>query len=113
MPSVPTVVEARAYMSEQAQRFADETIQLAIDAERVAQAQAIRLPIDPVLPPSPTYLPADLKEALLRRVSRNLALRALPIGQQTGLDGGPGLRVSRVDPEIIRLEAPYSGPWVA
>ncbi len=47
----------------------------------------------------------DLREALMRRVARNLALRNLPLGVQA--DEGGGVRIGSSDPEVRRLEAPY------
>ena len=46
-----------------------------------------------------------LAEALLRRVKRNLAMRALPLGVQTDELGAT--RIGSTDPEVRRLEGPY------
>lgn len=76
----------------------DATIQGAIDAETSAQAGKCRI-ADPV--------PADLDEALKRRVVRNLAMRKLPLAMAQGdADSGP-IMLPGNDPEVRRLEAPY------
>ena len=49
--------------------------------------------------------PSPLREAVLRRVARNLAQRKVPLGIQEGELGN--LRVLGRDSEINRLEAPY------
>lgn len=77
----------------------DEEIQTALTAETRAQARVCRIP--------DTY-PADLAEALKRRVARNLAARSIPVAQITSFDGGQ--QVSRVpawDSEVRRLEGPF------
>lgn len=51
--------------------------------------------------------PPDLRQALLRRVQRNLAMRRLPLAVNFGdADGGPLVLPGR-DPEVRRLENPY------
>lgn len=56
----------------------------------------------------PAAYPADLREALLRRVARNLAARAVPVASFTAFDGGAtSTRVPGRDPEVRRLEAPH------
>lgn len=59
--------------------------------------QANRCRVDP-------YTDA-LGEALCRRVAHNLAMRGIPLGVQ--FDEAGGTRISSVDPEVRRLEAPY------
>lgn len=69
----------------------------ALAAERSAQAANCR--IDPYT--------ADLREALLRRCARNLAMRGIPLAVLQG-DGETGSVVlPRNDPEVRRLEGPY------
>lgn len=48
---------------------------------------------------------APLASALVRRVSRSLAMRNLPLGVL--MDETGATRVGSVDPEVRRLEAPY------
>jgi hypothetical protein len=52
--------------------------------------------------------PADLGEALKRRVQRNLSMKSLPLGLQSGASeaGQWTIRVGS-DPEVKRLEAPF------
>jgi len=51
--------------------------------------------------------PDSLREALLRRVARNLAMRRLPLAMAGGdADGGPAI-IPGNDPEVRRLERPY------
>lgn len=49
--------------------------------------------------------PDDLREALIRRVARNLAMGALPLGVQATEVGG--MVLGGKDPEVRRLEAPW------
>lgn len=97
---VPTMEDVREYLDGTGGTSAeDQTIQAALDAERAAQARICNIP--------DTY-PADLAEALCRRVARNLAARAMPIAQITSFDSGQMVnRVPRTDPEVIRLEGPF------
>lgn len=82
--------------------WTDTQIQGAIDAEAAAQAAACRIP-DPV--------PADLLEALKRRVARNLAMRGLPLAVLQGdAEVGSSILPGR-DPEVRRLEGPHR-KWV-
>lgn len=76
--------------------FTDAEIQDALDAETDAQRRACRVPA--------TY-PNDLRQALLRRVARNLALRQLPIMVLRGdAEAGSVVPPGR-DAEVRRLEA--------
>jgi hypothetical protein len=78
--------------------FTDDALQGALDAEKDDQARRLRAGV--VVTDHPA-----LVEALHRRVARNLALRALPLGIATGEDSA--IRVGFRDPEIRRLESPY------
>lgn len=76
----------------------DDEVQDALDAEAAAQRGVCRVP---------AAYPADLRQALLRRVARNLALRGLPLAVLRG-DAESGDTVLRGhDPEIRRLEGPH------
>lgn len=87
--------------------WTDEAIAAALAAETEAQSRVCTI--------APEWLteegayPADLAEALCRRVAHNLALRALPLGVQTTLTDGAvaATRVGGSDAEVRRLEAPY------
>lgn len=78
----------------------DDQIQQALTAEIADQNARCRIPTDP------DAFPAALAEALRRRVARNLAMRAIPLGVQTDAELG-GLRLGSKDPEVLRLEAPH------
>jgi hypothetical protein len=74
-------------------------ISSALTAEAAAQRARCRIP---------AAYPADLAEALKRRVARNLAARAVPVATFTSFDGqATSQRVPMLDAEILRLEAPY------
>lgn len=72
----------------------DEEIQDALDAEAAAQRGVCRIPAE---------YGADLREALLRRVQRNLAMRGQPGVVVPGDDDRPSF-VPTNDPEVRRLE---------
>lgn len=92
-----TLAEVKDYLGDSS--WSDADIQGALDAETAAQnnrCQAI------------TPRPADLDEALKRRVARNLAARAVPLQEFSSFDSGATVqRVTRTDPEVVRLEGPY------
>jgi hypothetical protein len=93
---IPDLAEVKEYLG--ASSWPDEEITEALTAETAAQAVNCRIPA--------TY-PADLGEALKRRVARNLALRGVPLSVQQGdADTSPAY-IPRIDPEIRRLEAPH------
>jgi len=86
--------------------WTEDQITEALNAEIANQARICRVPVATVEEPDPDY-PADLAEALKRRVARNLALRPLPLGIQTTMtpEGASQLRIG-FDYEIRRLEGP-------
>lgn len=76
----------------------DDEITEALDAEASAQRDVCRVP---------AAYPASLREALLRRVARNLALRRLPLMVLRGdAEAGDTVLPGR-DPEVRRLEGPH------
>ena len=94
--SLATLDELRDYLG--ATSATDPELTTALHAERAAQAQRCR--IDPY-----TH---ELREAVMRRVARNLAARSVPVATWTSFEGGAtGTRVPNTDAEIRRLEAPY------
>lgn len=101
MPA-PDLTAAKAYLGQLAVNFTDGQIQEALAAETAAQAAAINV----------GSYPADVTQALLRRVHRNLAMRNVPLGVQSDGEGG-GIRLGSTDPEIRRLEAPHRKRAVA
>lgn len=95
--SVVTLADVQAYLGVDVSWSTTEMTR-ALDAERAAQRRACRID---------DYGP-DLREALLRRVARNLAARAVPIVTFTSFEGGgTSSRVPKTDAEVGRLEAPY------
>lgn len=97
---MPDLTEVKAYLSTNGGTSAtDAAITEALNAEAAAQRAVCDVP--------PVY-PDDLREALKRRVARNLAARAVPVAQVTTFEGGgTATRVPRTDPEVIRLEGPH------
>lgn len=96
--SVPTLGDLLVYLGDDNSHSGQE-VQDALDAETQAQARRCRIPAD---------YPADLSEALKRRVARNLAARSVPVASFTSFEGGAtSTRVPMSDPEITRLEAPF------
>lgn len=76
----------------------DEQVQDALNAEAAAQRAVCRIG---------AIYPADLRQALMRRVARNLAMRGIPLAVPVGdVDTTPGILPGR-DPEVRRLEGPY------
>lgn len=99
MPDTATVI--REYLGTEVS-WTDAAITDAVAAESAAQAAVCRLP-------DTTDYPADLMEALCRRVAHNLAVRALPLGVQATITDAAALNtyVGGTDAEVRRLEAPY------
>lgn len=98
--SPPTPTEVQAYLgSAGPTSFTLADITAALAAEQAAQAMACRVP---------AAFPADLREALCRRVARNLAARSVPVASFSSFEGGAtSTRVPMRDAEIARLEGPY------
>lgn len=95
--AMPDRAEVVVYLGETS--FSDAELDDALAAEAAAQRARCRIP---------AAYPADLRQALLRRVARNLAARSVPVASFTSFDGGgTATRVPMLDPEILRLEAPY------
>lgn len=95
--NLPDLVAVKAYLGDAAGQWTDPELQEVLDAEAAAQARVCRVG---------AIYPDDLRSALLRRVQRALALRALPLAV---LQGDPEAGVTTVlpgrDPEVRRLEA--------
>lgn len=75
-------------------------IEHALAAEKRAQAGRVQYPAD-------VDGLADLCEALMRRVQRNLAMRKLPLAMVANPDSGTVSRPGGRDPEIRRIENAY------
>lgn len=78
--------------------FTDDELQDALDAEAAAQRRVCRVPAN---------YPPDLRQALLRRVWRNLAMRGQPFLTVPGAEDGAVSVVPGLDAEIRRFERPY------
>lgn len=97
----PTMPEVKSYLREVAQAWTDADLTEVLAAEASAQAAVCRAGTEDL---------PDVKDALKRRVARNLAMRALPLGvQQTG---DAFNTVGSNDPEVRRLERPYRKVFV-
>lgn len=93
----PVLADLDTYLG--ANNFPDPALQDALDAEGQAQRDVCRIP---------AAYPYSLREALLRRCARNLALRALPLAVLRGdAEGGDSTVLPGRDPEVRRLEGPY------
>ena len=100
----PDVNAIHAYLASSGLTGWDDTeVDAALAAERAAQGRAC------VVPSQDDGWPADLVEALRRRVVRNLAMRRSPVGLQVSDMGA--VRISGTDVEIARLEAGHRR-WV-
>jgi hypothetical protein len=95
--SMPTISDVSLYLGDSSET--NDALSGALAAEASAQRARCKVP---------AVYPADLREALLRRVARNLAARAVPIATFTSFEGGgTSSRVPMLDAEIARLEGPY------
>jgi hypothetical protein len=99
--NLPTLAEVKAYLdSTQAglsATYADAVLTEVLEAEKADQAKRCRIP---------AYYPKDLREALLRRCQRNLAMRGLPLAVLQGdAEAGSSFALPGNDPEVRRLEA--------
>ena len=97
----PDVTAVLAYIGGNGEWTEDE-VTSALAAETAAQASSCRVPA-----PDGDW-PADLAEALCRRVIRNLVMRALPLGLSTSMTDAT-IATTRIgsDVEVRRLEAPW------
>ena len=99
---LPTVDDLDGYLTSGsgAHDWSTDDLAGALAAEQAAQHRVCRI--------GPVYT-ADLREALLRRAQRNLALRsnALAMFRGDGEAGQPQAFLPGTDPEVRRLERPY------
>ena len=89
--------DVKTYLGTAASQWSDAELASALTAESAAQAARVQS----------GYLTgrADVDEALMRRVARNLAMRKVPLGiTDSEIEA---TRVGGTDPEVRRLEAPY------
>jgi len=95
--TIPDMSAVMAYLGDTS--YTAEEISDALAAEQAAQTHACTIPAE---------YPADLAQALKRRVARNLAARDVPVASFTSFEGGgTSARVPKIDAEIARFE----GPW--
>lgn len=99
----PNAADVVAYLSNTGAptNWSTPVIEAALEAEDAAQGKVCRRPA------LAADWPADLAEALKRRVARNLAMRKAPLGIAASSAEIEGTRIGGRDPEIHRLEAPY------
>jgi hypothetical protein len=99
---LPTADDLDAYLTagSGAHDWSDDDLSGALAAEQDAQRRMCKI--------GPVYT-ADLREALLRRAQRNLALRsnALAMFRGDAESGDPQAFLPGTDPEVRRLERPY------
>jgi hypothetical protein len=102
MPA-PSVQDVQGYLGFDDSGWGTADVESAYLAEKSAQASLCLVPADDA------DWPADLSEALCRRVAANLAVRALPLGVQASMSEAyvATTRVGGGDREVERLEAPY------
>lgn len=105
----PSVQDAVEYLGFSESGWDPVDVESALAAETAAQAAVC------VVPAAGAQWPADLLEALYRRVAHNLAVRRNPNGLEIAESefGVTGLRVGGNDPEVNRLEAPHRSIAVA
>lgn len=98
MASVPTVEECMEFAEQHDSVYPPELFEVAYRAE--VSLQALTNVVSPYTDP--------LAQALLRRVLRSTAMKAVQLGLITGTgDGNVGVgRVAGLDREVQRLEAP-------
>lgn len=109
MPA-PTTTDVTAYLtSADLPVPATEVLDAAFMAEKAAQARVVNVPADDAA------WPADLVEALCRRVAHNLAVRPLALGFKVELSDTTGVSnsVGGTDAEVRRLELPMRKRTVA
>lgn len=97
--AMPNLAAAKVYLKiDEDDTSQDVDIADALAAEAAAQRAVCRVP---------AAYPDDLRQALLRRVARNLALRGLPIMVLRGdAESGSTIPPGR-DSEVRRFEGPY------
>ncbi len=93
-----TAAQLRAYLRG-GTTATDAELLAVLEVERAAQARVCYT----------APYPVELREALMRRVARNLAARAIPAASMSSFEAGGTLRpvLPSVDHEIERLEGPY------
>lgn len=93
---MPTIDDVKDYLGEDS--TTDGVLQDALDAETAAQRRACRVPAN---------YPDDLRQVLMRRVARNLALRGIPLAVLRGDAESGSLVLPRYDPVVRAVESGY------
>jgi hypothetical protein len=94
--AIPDLAAVKTYLGASATQWTDGDLSEVLASETAAQALACTIP---------AIYPADLGQALLRRVQRALSMRSIPLGMAMGdAETGPAMVPGR-DPEVRRLEA--------
>lgn len=105
LEGAPSVEDVTAYLdgTPGVQPYGTEQVLQAYRAEKAAQRSVCKVPADDV------EWPADLAEALCRRVAANLAVRKNPLSIETAASefGTSMFRVGGRDAEVRRLEGPH------
>lgn len=99
---MPQLADATSYLGQTS--WSSDDVQEALDAETAAQAALCVIP---------AYYPADMRNALLRRVWRNLSMRNQPFLTVPGGEDGTVSVGPSQDAEVRRLEAPHRRLLVA
>lgn len=95
---MPNVADVARYLKGSASSWSTAELQDELDGE--ASAQRDRCGVPAVYPPA-------LRKALLRRVQRALAFRAIPLAVNQGDADGGSFLLPGNDPEVRRLEGPH------
>jgi len=114
MIGVPTVADARLWTGASVEAIPDADLEQIHAAELAIQARLLAIPDDPDADGNEGIYPEPLARSLLRRIARQIAAKALPLG----LVGGEASEWSPVtvrswDAEIDRLEGSYVIPVIA
>lgn len=114
MIGIPTTEQVRAWVGVPAGSVPDAELAGMLAAELDLQAKTLRIPADPAEDGTEATYPDPLARALLRRVQRQIAAKAAPLGLIGDGGGEFGAAYLRSwDPEIRRLEDPYRRVVVA
>lgn len=96
MPSISDFASPDGYLGEHS--WSSDQLTDALNTEAAAQRARCRVG---------AIYPADMREALMRRVQCNLARRAYPLSITNGGGETDSVFLPGNDPEVRRLEAPY------
>jgi hypothetical protein len=94
--AMPAISDVDAYLGQHS--WTDDELTDALAAEASAQRDVCDVP---------AAYPDSLRQALLRRVARNLSMRALPLAVLRGDAEASSTYIPRLDAEVRRFEAPH------